>query len=187
MQATGFFQALLSALLLLPTVAPAQTNLGVADYTGNEELLRPANLDEWIQTGAALGSEYNNEPFDPRNPGRIGVVQMEPAAYRYFMANGSYADGTMFLLSFYDAESKSDPQLPGFVQGALVAQEIHVLDKARFTEGRGFFLFSSPGQASSTKVADGSECVACHTEHGDLDGTFVQFYPAMRQKLGLAE
>jgi len=174
---------LLSIVLFLGSTVYAQSDLGVAQYNATNELLYPANLDEWIQTGASLGGEYSDNAFDPQSPGNIGIVQMEPTAYRYFMEHDTYADGTMFLLSFYKGESKSEPQLPGFVQGDLLAQEIHVIDKERFTEGRGFFLFRTPASASSVKVADGSECVACHTEHADFDGTFSQFCPTIRAHL----
>jgi hypothetical protein len=174
----------LSALLLaLPAALFAQTDLGVAQYDAEGHLLKPGNLEEWIQTGASLGGDYNQGPFDPQNPGVIGVVQMEPGAYRYFMENGTYADGTMFLLTFYRAEAKSSPQLAGFVQGDVAGQEIHILDKARFDEGgHAFFMF--PGDtAASTRVAAGNECVACHTSEGAFDGTFSQFYPSVRTRL----
>src|SRR5688572_16246221 len=145
-------------LLLAASVVAAQDNLGIAQYTDNGELRRPANLDEWIQTGVSLGGEYSDEPFDATKPGTLGVVLMEPTAYRYFLENRKYADGTMFLLNFYRAEGKSEPQLPGFVQGALTAQEIHVLDKARFGDGHGFFLFPNSNVQSSTRIPDGNEC-----------------------------
>ncbi|MES2624685.1 MAG: cytochrome P460 family protein [Pseudomonadota bacterium] len=184
-------QRLITSLImfaLFSTTTFAQTDLGIAQYTDTGELRYPDNLVEWIQTGASLGSEYNETPFDPAEPGTIGVVQMEPAAYRYFMANKTYADGTMFLLSFYRAESKSEPQLPGFVQGPLQSQEIHVLDKSRFGDGHGFFMFPTKQQQTSTRIPEANNlCTACHTEHGAFDGTFVQFYPAMREHLGLSE
>jgi hypothetical protein len=180
--------AILSALLVTTLFnganAFAQADLDAAQYTEAGELRYPGNLAEWIQTGASLGSEYSEEPFDPQNPGTIGVVQMEPAAYRYFMENDTYADGTMFLLSFYRAEGKSEPQLPGFVQGPLLTQEIHVLDRARFNDGHGFFMFPNRNP-TSTRLPEGNECIVCHNEHGAFDGTFVQFYPDMRDHLGL--
>lgn len=181
--------ALLLCLLLPAKGVLAQSNLGVAKYNKEGELLYPADLDSWIQTGASLGGQYGEKPFDPQNPGTIGVVQMEPAAYRYFMEHKSYADGTMFLLSFYQAESKSEPQLPGYVQGARVSQEIHVLDKshAGFQQGHGFFIFSSPQARPSVLNTPGNPCVVCHTQHGGFDGTFAQFYPTLRAKLGLGK
>lgn len=174
----------LAAVACMATVAAqSRSDLGIARYTDGGQLLYPEDLAEWIQTGASIGGEYGDEPFDPQAPGAIGVVQMEPSAYRYFMENGSYADGTMFLLSFYRAESQSEPQLPGFVQGPLLAQEIHVIDKTRFDEGRGFFLFATPQPATAEKIADGSTCVSCHQEHGAFDATFTQFYPTLRARL----
>ena len=161
----------------------AQTALDTAHYTDAGELVYPGNLDEWIVMGASLGSEYGDQPFDPAAPGSIGMVQMEPQAYRYFLENREYADGTMFLLSFFAAQGQSQPQLPGFVQGEMTAQEIHVIDRARFTEGRGFFVFRNPQQASAARLPDGNDCVVCHMEHGAFDGTFTQFYPTIRDHL----
>lgn len=171
--------------LLFTTLACAQTDLGVAQYNAEGQLLKPANLEEWIQAGASLGSDYGEGPFDPQNPGAIGVVQMEPTAYRYFMENGTYADGTMFLLSFFAAEAQSSPQLPGFVQGDMRAQEIHVIDKARFGDqlGHAFFMFPIAGPTASTRLPAGNDCVTCHTEEGAFDGTFSQFYPQVRARL----
>ncbi|MEY4641153.1 MAG: hypothetical protein RLZZ227_1147 [Pseudomonadota bacterium] len=174
---------LLSASLSVPLCA--QTSLDVAQYNDAGELQRPANLVEWIQTGASLGSEYSELPFDAAKPGSLGVVQIEPAAYRYFVENGTYADGTMFLLSFYRAEAQSAPQLPGFVQGDMFLQEIHVIDKARFADdsGHAFFTFAAPEVMTSERIAAGNECTACHLEHGAFDGSFTQFYPLMRARL----
>jgi hypothetical protein len=162
----------------------AQDRLNVAQYTANNELTYPSNLHEWIQTGVSLGGEYSDEPFDPAKPGTLGVVQMEPTAYRYFMEHKTYAEGTMFLLSFYRAEGKSEPQLPGFVQGPMFQQEIHVLDKQRFSDGHGFFIYRGE-QKVSTALPAGNDCTACHLEHGKFGGTFVQFYPTLRQVLDI--
>jgi hypothetical protein len=102
------------------------------------------------------------------------------------MEHSTYADGTMFLLSFYRAEGKSEPQLPGFVQGARYSQEIHVIDKARFSDGSGFFMFPNRN-ATSSPLPAGNECITCHNEHGAFDGTFIQFYPDLRDHLDLNE
>ena len=172
----------LAALLALPA-PPAfaqQPGPGAARYNQQGELLWPADTDRWIMLGASLGSEYSEEPFDPQNPGTLGVVQMEPAAYDHFLEHGEYADGSMFLLTFYQARAESEPQLPGFVQGDVRAREIHVIDRSRFADGRGFFLYSAEPQASSAVLPPGNECVQCHETHGAHDGTFTQFYPPLR-------
>jgi hypothetical protein len=159
--------------------------LTVARYNAENQLMFPGNADVWVHMGSSLGSDYNEGPFDPANPGTLGVVQMEPEAYRYFLDRGEYADGTMFLLSFYAAEAESDPQLPGFVQGSLQAKEIHVIDGNRFDEGRAFFLFppTADVETASTKLPDGSPCVQCHIPEGAYDGTFTQFYPPIRDRV----
>jgi cytochrome c553 len=170
----------LGLALLAPALLQAQDPLGVARYSDAGELQRPADLATWVHMGSSLGSDYRSEPFDPAMPGVIGVVQMEPAAYRYFLDNGRYADGSMFLLSFYAAEVNSDPQLQGFVQGDLRAQEIHVIDAQRFDDGRAFFMFQDSTQTASTALEAGNECVQCHEAEGAYNGTFMQFYPALR-------
>lgn len=162
--------------------AQGRSDLGVAEYTDAGDLVYPDNVESWIVMGASLGADYNGAVFDPQNPGAFGVVQMEPSAYRYFVENREYADGTMFLLTFFAAESNSDPQLAGFVQGDPRGREIHVIDGDRFVEGRGFFPFREPG-GSAGKIPDGSECVRCHTAEGDFDATFIQFYPTIRNLL----
>jgi len=176
-----------SALLLGGvTMAPcllAQADLGVAVYTDDLQLHYPADIDEWIQAGSLVGNRYTDTPPDPTQPGSIQVVQMEPAAYRYFKEHGEYAEGTMFLLSFYASEAKSDPQLQGYVQGALQGQEIHVIDSARFTEGQAFYNFEGPQQVLSTRAPDGSTCVACHDSEAAYRSTFTQFYPVLRERL----
>lgn len=174
----------LFAGLFIQASLQAQTRLNVARFDEDNALAFPEHTDEWVHLGSSLGGEYGAEPFDPADPGTLGVVQMEPQAYRYFKEHGEYADGSMFLLSFYISEAESDPQLPGFVQGDMDAQEIHIID-SRFNEGRGFFLYPSnagPGTASS-KLPDGSNCFVCHMAEGDYNGTFTQFYPPIRSRM----
>lgn len=172
----------LTALLAAGFPLQAQDNVGMARYDAQNQLQFPADTDQWIHVGSSLGSEYGDEPFDPANPGTLGVVQMEPAAYKYFKDHGRYADGTMFLLSFYSSEAESSPQLPGFVQGDLQAKEIHVIDRERFTEGRAFYLYGAqaPAGTLSTRMPDNSGCIQCHIPEGAYDGTFTQFYPILR-------
>jgi len=172
--------ALCLALVLPCPGLLAQDELGIARYSVEGALQRPADLASWVHMGSSLGSDYRSDPFDPARPGVIGVVQMEPAAYRYFVENGHYADGSMFLLSFYSAETNSNPRLQGFVQGNLQAQEIHVIDAQRFADGRAFFMFRDSTQAESTALPAGNDCVQCHESEGDYNGTFMQFYPALR-------
>ena len=177
--------AAVACLALLSPLVSAQSNLNIAKYSANGELQYPADLYAWIQTAASVGSDYNDKPIDVDNPGTIGVVQMEPAAYKYFMENKKYADGTMFLLTFYKPQRKSEPQLQGFVQGDVIQREIHVIDKAKYKDSNGhaFFLYRGDVKSAAAMPA-GNPCVVCHVPNGKFDGTFAQFYPDIRAKLG---
>jgi hypothetical protein len=174
--------ALIGAVIFCAYHATAaqEARLDVAHYSERSELSFPLDTAQWVHLGSSLGSDYSTDDFNPENPGVLGVVQMEPSAFSYFANNGAYADGTMILLSFYSAQSASDPELRGFVQGDLLQQEIHVIDRVRFAEeGRAFFVFrASANRADPLPV--GSECHSCHMEHGAFDGTFTQFYPTLR-------
>jgi hypothetical protein len=158
-------------------------NLDVAEYTAAGELVFPADVDEWIHLGSSLGQGYSELSFAPENPGTFHVTQIEPTAYRYLLEHKEYADGTMLLLSFYSTASAPEPELNGFVQGDLTAREIHVIDRSRFAEERGFFLFAE-GVSASPMVPAPNQCITCHNEHAAFDGTFTQFYPPIRELVG---
>jgi hypothetical protein len=155
-------------------------SLGVAQFTPSDELIFPADTDRWVVLGTSIGGDYSDAEFDPKDPGTIGVVQMEPNAYTYLLENGKYANGTMLLLSFYEAQEKSEPELSGFVQGELSAREIHVIDRIKYQDSRAFYMFAADGNGPSEMLPTGNECVQCHAEHADFDSTFTQFYPTIR-------
>ncbi len=125
---------------------------------------------------------YADAAFSVDHPGAFQVVLMEPKAYEYFKAHGHYADGSMFLLSFYETKRGESIDRAGFVPGALAAFEIHLIDKRKTGEGRVFYQFGkSDSQAAATPP--GSPCVQCHVPNGAYDGTFTQFYPALRDQV----
>jgi hypothetical protein len=107
---------------------------------------------------------------------------MEPNAYQYFIETGRYAPGSMFLLSFYDAEQKRSINKAGFVQSNLTNYEIHLVDARRQPEGRTFFVFGAQ-DTQGNALPQGNACVKCHAGHGAFEGTFAQFYPALRDRI----
>ncbi len=161
--------------------ASAATNLNRAQYLPDGQLKYPADAESWTALGASIGGDYSEGEFDPKRPGVLGVTQIEPSALRALRETGRYPDGTMLLLTFYRPQSKTEPQLRGFVQGEIQQREIHVIDRKRFPEeGRAFFVFSGATSQTGNRLPVGSECVKCHTQHGQLDATFAQFYPPIR-------
>jgi hypothetical protein len=176
----------LAALLALPVRAQdTRGTLSVARFTGDGELIKPTDLDKWVFLGTSMGLGYNaaapgaNSPAN--SPGQFNVVLMEPNAYAYFKANGKYADGTMFLLSFYGTDQKLSIARSGIVQGDLSNYEIHLLDRSH-ADGRRFFPFSTQATRSRALPA-GNECAQCHLKDGAFAGTFAQFYPAIRNDI----
>ena len=155
--------------------------LDVAGFLAGGQLVFPENTDRWVALGSTVGGEYSDEAFTVEDLRSIGVVQMEPSAYEYFLEHRRYADGTMLLLTFYGLQQKPEPVLQGFVQGPVLQREIHMIDRARFAdEGRAFYVFPGDSPAPALPMPTGSECVVCHSEHGQFDATFTQFYPALR-------
>ncbi|HUK01715.1 MAG TPA: cytochrome P460 family protein [Steroidobacteraceae bacterium] len=157
----------------------AQGSRHVANLDAAGRLTRPADLDRWVFLGASLGMNYNDAAFSVEHPGAFQVVLMEPIAYQYFKEHGHYADGSMFLLSFYETQRGASIDRAGFVPGSLNAFEIHVVDHTRYAEGHAFFLFDKDAH-DSTAQAPGNPCVKCHVPNGAYDGTFAQFYPPIR-------
>lgn len=159
-----------------------ERRLDIAEFDDQGRLQRPDNIDEWIFLGASVGHGYpegEKPTFTLENPGSIQVVQMEPNAYRYLQQHGDYADGTMIALSFYSTQDEPAPRVDGLVQQDLVSFEIHLLDSSGFADRRAFYLFGE-GEEFTARLPDGNSCVSCHREHADYRGTFVQFYPLLR-------
>lgn len=178
-----FLFAVVAAFFAAGTAA--EERIDAAEFDSAGQLQRPANLDEWIFVGAIVGHGYPDgdaRMFSAASPGRIQVVQMEPRAYRYLQQHGEYADGTMLALSFYDTQKNPAPVVDGAVQGELASFEIHLLDKQQYADRSAFYSFSNDG-AAAPMIPAGNNCVSCHREDGAFDGTFVQFYPSLRQRL----
>ncbi|WP_308375580.1 cytochrome P460 family protein [Microbulbifer sp. RZ01] len=148
-------------------------------------MIRPGNIDQWIFLGATVGHGYpdgESRSFSLNSPGMIQIVQMEPGAYRYLKQHGNYADGTMLSLSFYNTQEKPSPAVDGVVQKDLASFEIHILDREKYSDKRAFFLFQN-GDNTAGMIPKGNACIDCHEKDAEYDGTFVQFYPVLRDRL----
>ena len=54
---------------------------------------------------------------------------------------------------------------------------MHVKDEARFPGRWAFFAFGTNKTAKLIPAT--ASCYSCHTDHGAVDTTFVQFYPTL--------
>jgi FixJ family two-component response regulator len=158
--------------------APPQA-LGVARMDAGGKLQKPADLETWVFLGTSLGMGYNPGSFNAKRPGQFQVVLMEPNAFRHFKQHGSFAPGSMFLLSFYDPDQRRSINQAGFVQADLTNYEIHLITGSQGDERHVFYMFGAK-DSLGTPLPPKNGCVDCHVKHGAFDGTFAQFYPAIR-------
>ena len=107
---------------------------------------------------------------------------VNPAAYRAFLANGRWPDGTLFVLEIRRAEENVSINAGGRTQGTVVALEASVKDSTRYPDGGwSYFSFDSPQgpKPSAAPFPRTAECYSCHRTHGAVDWTFTQFYPEL--------
>jgi hypothetical protein len=148
-------------------------------YTANGQLTLPSDYREWIFLSSGLGMTY-------QQPGSQGMqmspqftnVFVNPAAYRSFVATGKWPDKTMLILEERTSESKGSINKGGSYQTDLAGIEVEVKDLAKFP-GNGWAFFGFGKSSTGTALPRTADCYACHAEHGAVDNTFVQFYPAL--------
>jgi cytochrome P460 len=148
-------------------------------FTGDGQLILPSDYREWVFLSSGLGMTYNP-------PSAAGMkmepsftnVFVNPAAYRSFLATGTWPDKTMLVLEVRASASKGSINQGGSYQGSLLAIEGEVKDRAK-TPGSGWAFFGF-GKSSTGKIlARTEDCYICHREHAAVDNTFVQFYPVL--------
>jgi len=159
-------------LFVVMACAPAQT----LRYGADGELALPSNYREWVFLSSGLGMTY--QPRAEKHDPAFTNVFVNREAYRSFVATGKWPEKTMLLLELRASASEGSINRGGSYQGALLAIEGEVKDSAKFPgNGWAFFAFGKAG--TGKPLPRTQECYACHAEHGAVDNTFVQFYPAL--------
>lgn len=170
------------ALLILGSVLsptnranPAAPNL--PEYTADGQLKFPANYREWVYLSSGIDMSYG--PGAGMDHSMFDNVFVNPEAYKYFVANGTWPDKTMLVLEVRGAETKSAINKAGKYQsGELMGREVHIKDESRFTGKWAFFGFGNDATASKM-IPTNQDCYSCHAQHTAVDTTFVQFYPTL--------
>jgi hypothetical protein len=153
---------------------PASANL--PEYTADGQLKFPANYREWVYLSSGIDMSYG--PGAGMDHSMFDNVFVNPEAYKYFIANGTWPDKTMLVLEVRGAESKSSINKAGHYQGTQVmGREVHVKDESRFSGKWAFFGFDDI--ATAKMVPTDRDCYSCHAQHTAVDTTFVQFYPTL--------
>lgn len=175
-----------------PSRAEAQQPAGppadqLPRFTADGELVRPEGWEAWVLAGTSMGLGYN-EPSGAvtagQPPGSFLNVYIQPWAYEVFMETGSFPQGTMFILAGSEPRSKANPALTGFYQGPMSLLEVHVKQEDLHETGSGFYGFGG-GVESAAQIPGDAACYSCHRDEAAYDNVFVQFYPAMRERLGI--
>lgn len=163
--------ALFCAVSLLQGAAPASG----PEYTKDGELKFPDNYREWVYLTTGFDMSYTDKGADHH---MFDNVFVNPEAYRAFMKTGTWPDKTVFILEIRGAQGRGSINKAGNYQGTdVMGVEVHVKDEARFPGKWAFFGFDSGKTAKMIPV--NKNCYSCHTEHGAVDTTFVQFYPTL--------
>ena len=169
------------ALLALGTALP-QANQGnpapanLPQYTAEGKMKFPANYREWVYLSTGLDMSYR--PDMNMGHSMFDNVFVNPEAYKYFVANGTWPDKTMLVLEVRGAATKSAINKAGHYQTPeVMGREVHVKDESRFPGKWAFFGFDDAATASAFPTE--MECYSCHAQHAAVDTTFVQFYPTL--------
>lgn len=164
------------------TPAPAAPAAGDGpSYDAAGKLQWPANYREWIFLSSGLDMNYN-PLFNMPGHSMFTNAFVNPSAYHAFLDTGHWPDKTVLLVEVRGATGKGSINKAGKYQDTdFMGLEAHVLDRARFDGGCGFFGFS--GDQPAAVIPRSAACYSCHAEHGAVDTTFVQFYPTL---IGLA-
>jgi hypothetical protein len=153
-------------------------------YRDGTNLVRPADYREWPFLGSGLDMTYDEPASGAQAASRqqFSNVFVNPSSYRAFMKTGRWPDRTIFILEFRNSSSEASINKAGRFQAGLAFLEAEVKD-ARLPDGWGYFNFGPAAKMVDVaapltgKVAAG--CVECHTKHGAVERTFVQFYPTL--------
>ncbi|HEX5281147.1 MAG TPA: cytochrome P460 family protein [Micropepsaceae bacterium] len=166
-------------IVLFACFAGVLTCAGVAaqqlPYEGQNRLNVPEDYREWVFLTSSLDLNYSDATADRSV---LDNVFVNRDAYRAFVRTGTWPDKTIIVKENRIAASAGTISKSGKFQTQVLNMEMHVKDEARFP-GKWAFFVSSDGKAPGMLVPTTAACYSCHSAHGAVDTTFVQFYPTL--------
>jgi Cytochrome P460 len=174
---------LLAAVLLrVPRAQPASTaprsTPGAAQFTSDGKLVRPEGYRRWAYVSSGFGMSYNPDAGGNGQPAFTNVF-VDPRAYDYFLAHGTWPDKTMFVLEIYGSTSHGSINQKGSYQESLVGLDVEVKDASRFPDKWAYFGFSNEEKAVTAMTPGKNDCWNCHDQNAAVEHSFVQFYPEL--------
>jgi hypothetical protein len=155
------------------TAAPAPG----AQYAADGQLKFPEHYREWTYLTSGFDMSYS-AGMQMGGHHMFDNVFVDPAAYAAFRRTGTWPDGTMLVLEHRGAQSKGSINQQGHFQTDVMDVEVHLKDERRFRGKWAFFAFGG-GERTSAMVPTAAACYSCHSAHGAVNTTFVQFYPTL--------
>lgn len=147
-----------------------------AQYTSDGQLRFPANYREWVYLSSGFDMSYSPMTMDHH---MFDNVFVNREAWREFVGSGRWPDHTMLVLENRGAEGKGSINRQGnFQSSSVLSVEVHVKDERRFAGKWAFFRFTA-GAPTAKMIPQSENCYSCHSDHGAVDSTFVQFYPTL--------
>src|SRR5580704_13578849 len=144
-------------------------------YTEDGRLVLPEDYREWVYLSTGFDMSYS--PMAMMGHHMFDNVFVEPAAYKVFLATGSWPDKKMLVLEVRGAIDKGSINKNGNYQSTeVMGREAHVKDSAHL-QGWAFFGFG--GEKLAKMIPRTADCYSCHAAHAAVDNTFVQFYPTL--------
>ena len=169
---------LLIVMLLVPVSAFVQTvsvPKTAPQYTSDGQMKLPEDYRTWVYLTSGFDMSYN--PAMQMGHDMFDNVFVNPEAYQAFVAKGTWPDKTVLVVEVRGAKDKGSINQKGHYQGETMGIEVHVKDEARFPGKWAFFSFDDA--KTSKMIPTSAGCYSCHSAHGAVDTTFVQFYPTL--------
>jgi hypothetical protein len=151
-------------------------------YNAAGELIRPADYREWVYLSSGLNMTYGPNAPNPARNQPFNNVFVNRAAYRQFLDSGKWPEKTIFILEVRGSEEHIRPNAFGFTQAAVNGMEAAVKDSSRQPgQPWAYYSFDSAAglTASAKPLPATASCQTCHSQHGAVEQTFVQFYPTL--------
>jgi hypothetical protein len=152
---------------------PAMTM--AAQFTADGKLVRPENYRRWVYLSSGFGMSYSQGAGSPD----FTNVFVAPAAYDYFVANGTWPDKTMFVLEIYSSASRDSINKHGSYQSGFQGLDVEVKDQQRFPDKWAYFNFNGVAKTAAAMTPSKNDCWSCHDQNAAVEHSFVQFYPEL--------
>lgn len=168
-------------------------------YTADGSLLLPEGFRTWIFVGSNLGLSYNRnltamtaKEAARVNPPQFHNVYINRTAYSYFLENNRFPEKTILVMELFEATEKEPIGIlaTGVFDGKRTGIEVAVKNSTRPDRkptAWAYYDFTDPSDRTKALPVAGAfsddACEVCHRLHASIDNVWVQFYPALRDKM----